>query len=202
MRALLVVDMQEDFVRPDGPIRVAGAEATLPEAARLLAFARERGWPVFHVVREHRPDGADVERFRAERFARTGGWALPGSDGARIVPELAPREGEHVVVKPRFSAFFQTRLDLVLRRLGVRHVVICGTQYPNCIRTSAFDAVSLDYDVTVVTSATSAETDDVAAANVRDLRAVGVACVTREELEAGQGGGARRPEPAGAGAVA
>jgi nicotinamidase-related amidase len=200
VNALLIVDMQEDFVRPGAPMCVAGAQATLPEAARLLAFARARGWPVVHAVRAHEADGSDVERFRAARFARTGGWAVPGTDGARVVAELAPLPGEHAVPKPRFSAFMHTRLDLLLRRLGVRHLVICGTQYPNCIRTTAFDAVALDYDVTVVTSATSAASEDVAAANVRDMRAVGIACVTREELEAGAGAGGPAPAPALAGA--
>lgn len=181
--ALLVVDMQNDFVRPDGAITVAGAEATLPAAARLLALARAEGWHVVHAIREHRADATDVEPFRVAPFRRAGGWAVPGTWGAQIVSELAPAPGEHIVTKTRFSAFMHTHLDAVLRRLGVTRLVVCGTQWPNCIRASATDALSLDYDVIVVASATSAATPEVAAANVRDLEHVGVRCPGLAELE-------------------
>ena len=180
--ALIIIDMQNDFVLPSSPVHVAGAQATVPSVRKLLDTARSRKWSVIHAVREHRRDASDVERPRAKDFLERGGYSISGTQGAGIVEEMAPREGEVRIVKQRFSAFMQTELDLILRRLGVRHVVICGTQYPNCIRATAFDALSLDYEVTIVTSATSAQSQSIAEANIRDLQNVGIRCVSLEDF--------------------
>ena len=138
--ALIIIDMQNDFVLPSSPVHVSGAQATVPSARKLLDTARSREWSVIHAVREYRRDGSDVERPRAKDFLEGGGYSISGTPGAKIVEELTPREGEVRIAKKRFSAFMQTELDLILRRLGIRHVVICGTQYPNYIRATAFDA--------------------------------------------------------------
>lgn len=175
--ALLVIDMQEDFVLPTGPLFVAGAPATLPALARLLALGRACGWAVFHVVREHAPDGSDAEITRRGLFTGGGGFCLPGTPGARIVEPLRPLPGETRVVKKRFSAFFGTDLHARLTALGVDTVVLGGTQYPNCIRATATDALARDYRVVVVTDCCSAATQAVAKANVADLRAMGLTCI-------------------------
>ena len=180
--SLIIVDMQNDLVLPNSPFRVIGAYETLPAVKKLLEAARSQNWPVFHVVREYRLDGVDIEWPRHDAFLRAGGYRVSGSRGAEIVAELVPRANEYRIVKPRFSAFMQTELDFILRRLGVQNVVICGTQYPNCIRATGFDALSFDYDVTIVTTATSAKSPDIAEANIRDLRNVGIRCVSLEEL--------------------
>ncbi|HEX2735883.1 MAG TPA: isochorismatase family cysteine hydrolase [Polyangiaceae bacterium] len=180
--ALLIVDMQNDFVLENAPAAIAGAPASLPELVRLLTAAREQKWYVVHVVREYLADGSNIELPRREAFLRLGGYAVPGTRGARIVKELTPIEGELVLVKPRFSAFMQTPLDAMLRRQGVRRVIVCGTQYPNCIRATAFDALALDYEVAVALGATSAQTDAVARANIHDLCNVGIACSSLEQL--------------------
>ena len=78
--ALLIIDMQNDFVRPGAPLHVAGAEATLPRLRALLDFFRARGLPVFHVVREHRSDGSDVEIARRQLYRHTP-YAVPGTPG-------------------------------------------------------------------------------------------------------------------------
>ena len=96
--------------------------------------------------------------------------------------ELAPVEGEYRVVKNRFSAFMNTELDFMLRRIGVTQLVICGTQYPNCIRTTIFDAIAHGYPVINVTDATSAQTPQIAEANITDLKNIGVECVTLREF--------------------
>jgi nicotinamidase-related amidase len=184
MRALLIIDMQNDFVLPGSPVTVAGALATVPTIRRLLDAFRAEHQPVLHITRAYRPDGSDVELFRREAFLHGPQYLLPGSVGAQIVPELAPLPHETVLIKPRFSAFMGTSLDLVLRRLGVQELVIAGTQYPNCIRATVLDAVCLDYVVTVVTDACSAQTDAVAQANIADMAAIGVRCLTEHEYRA------------------
>jgi len=182
--ALAIIDMQKDFVLPGGPAFVEGAAATLPVLMRLLALARRRGWPVFHVHRLHAADGSDAELTRRGHFKDGKGICVRGSEGAAIVPELAPAPGEHLLVKRRFSAFFETDLDERLRALGVDTLVIGGTQYPNCVRGTAVDALARDLRPVVVTDACSAKSEAVAAANVEDMRNMGIACVPLGELEA------------------
>ena len=180
--ALLIVDMQNDFVLPDSAFRVAGAMATVPTIVKLLNSYREHSLPVFHIVREYRADGSDIEHFRYPGFIEGQTYAIPGTNGCDIVDELKPLPGEYRIVKRRFSAFMNTELDLMLRRKGIDHVVITGTQYPNCIRATAYDAVSLDYEVTVVTDATSAASVDIAEANIRDMQNIGIRCVPSGEF--------------------
>ena len=182
LTALLIVDMQNDFVRPGRPLCVAGAAATVPVIRQLLDHARAMAVPVFHIIRHYRPDGSDIETTRLELLRTAGPLLVPGSEGAEVIDPLKPIDGEYVIVKPRFSAFFATHLDLVLRRLGVDHLLLCGTQYPACIRCTAFDAVSLGYATTVVTDATSAQTPVVADANILDMQNAGIRCLTLKQL--------------------
>ncbi|MFR4118031.1 MAG: cysteine hydrolase family protein [Bilophila wadsworthia] len=99
-----------------------------------------------------------------------------------MVDELAPLPNETILRKLRFSAFFQTELDMILRRLKIDTLLIAGTQYPNCVRGTATDAMSHDYNTIVVTDACSAQTDEIAATNIRDMKNMGITCVTLAEL--------------------
>lgn len=117
-----------------------------------------------------------MERFRQHLYTSGGGATVAGAPGAALVPGLAPAPGELTVSKKRFSAFMGTHLDSLLRRLGVRHVAVCGVQTPNCVRATAFDAAALDYhSVAVLADATASSSAAVQAANLFDLRAAGVA---------------------------
>ena len=180
--ALLIIDMQNDFVLPGAPLCVRGAAPSVPVIRRLLLQARAQGLPVIHIIRQHNRDGSDVEKSRQELFQEGPGVCVPGTEGAQIVPALAPEEGEYIVHKRRFSAFFQTELDMLLRRLGVDTLLVTGTQYPNCVRGTAVDGMSLDYDVIVVTDACSAQSPDVEQANIRDMRNMGIRCLALNDL--------------------
>ena len=184
--ALLIIDMQNDFVLPGAPAQVEGAHATLGHIAELLSHFRSQKLPVFHIVREYRADGSDIEISRREAFMQGPKYAVPGTEGAGIVKELTPVDGEYKIIKPRFSAFFGTELDLLLRRLGIGRLVLCGTQYPNCIRATAYDALSHGYETLVITDATSAATDEIAEANIRDLINVGINCLPLSDFQKGQ----------------
>jgi nicotinamidase-related amidase len=181
--ALAIIDMQNDFVQPGAPACVAGALPSVPAVRRLLDLARSSGWRVVHVTREHRADGSDVELFRRDQFAAGKGICVAGTTGAQIVPELAPLPGEYRLAKLRFSAFVFTEFDQLLRRLGVHTLLLAGTQYPNCVRATAVDAMSRDYEVVVVTDACSAQSQEVAQANVRDLSGMGIRCLGLAEVE-------------------
>lgn len=89
---------------------------------------------------------------------------------------------QNIIQKYRNSAFFGTQLDMVLRRMGVKTVVLCGTQYPNCVRGTANDAMSYDYETIVDTDASSAKTPQVAENNIYDMRNMGIKCLSLEEI--------------------
>ncbi|MFA4860765.1 cysteine hydrolase family protein [Methanoregula sp.] len=171
--ALLIIDMQNDFVLEGKPLRVAGASAVIPKIQSVLAEFRKRELPVFHVVRVHRKDGSDVEIIRRDRFKQVP-FAVDGSAGAAVIDELAPLPGEYVLKKTRMSAFIGTELDLMLKTLGATTLVVCGIQTPNCIRTTVFDGIAYNYPVVLVSDATGAASDEIHRANVFDMQNIGV----------------------------
>jgi nicotinamidase-related amidase len=179
---LMIIDMQNDFVLPGAPACVAGAYATIPCIRKMLDVFRANRLPVFHVVREYRADGSDIEITRLPGFLSNKRYIVPGTEGCEIVKDLSPIEGEYRVVKNRFSGFMNTELDFMLRRVGATHLVVCGTQYPNCIRATIFDAISYGYPVINITDATSAQTRQIAEANITDLKNIGVECISSDEF--------------------
>jgi nicotinamidase-related amidase len=180
--ALIIVDMQNDFVLPDAPQCVKGAVSIILNIQKVLDIFREKTLPVFHVYREYRADGSDIEKTRFEDFVHREKYCVPQTKGCEIVDELSPVEGEYRIVKNRFSGFMNTELDFILRRLEVENIVICGVQYPNCIRATVFDGVALGYDVTLVTDATAAQTEEIVQANIMDIRNIGVECISTKLL--------------------
>jgi nicotinamidase-related amidase len=166
---LVIIDLQNDFVD-----LAWKKEILLKNCKRLLVEARRSRIPVFHVRRSYRPDGLDVELPRLRRFSEEGWLAVGGTKGAEPPKGLEETDGEIVVVKQRWSAFFQTELDMLLRRLGAGTVVIAGLQTPNCIRATAYDAVALDYETVVVSDATTARNGKIHVSNLEDMAAAGV----------------------------
>lgn len=179
--ALLIIDMQNDFVSEGSPMRVADAPRVIPNIKAVLEIFRKKRYPVFHIVRVHRKDGCDVEIFRKEKF-RQFPFAVEGTRGARIIDELAPGEGEHIIRKIRMSAFLNTDLDLILRSLGISTVIIVGIQTPNCIRTTAFDAFALNYRTVLVEDAVAAQNNEIHRSNLRDMANIGIQMVRTAEI--------------------
>ena len=179
--ALLVIDMQKGYLNKDSIFFVDGAPETVPACAEVIRFCRAREIPVFFITRCYASDGSNVERSRLAAWERGGRPVSPG-----CAPELSielpeafgsdPRD--HHIVKPRFSAFFATELDLLLRRLGVKELILIGTTTPNCIRTTCYDAVALDYDVTVLGDCTSSKTEEIQRANLYDMSKIGARILT------------------------
>ncbi|WP_028578072.1 cysteine hydrolase family protein [Desulfomicrobium escambiense] len=190
--ALLIIDMQNDFAVPGGTCEVPGAHATIPAIRRVLLRFRELGLPVFHVVREYRADGSDVEITRLAALKEKD-MVVPGTPGVRIVPGLEPEAGEYRIVKPRFSAFMFTELDLILRRKGITHLAVTGTQLPFCLRATLFDGLCLGYRMTLITDASSSRTEEIHHANIRDIRDAGMDCVSVDEYLRGLAAGAQAP---------
>jgi nicotinamidase-related amidase len=179
--ALLIIDMQNDFVAEGKPLKVAGARAVIPKIQDVLADFRKRSLPVFHILRVHRADGSDVEINRKDLFARAP-FAVEGTHGAEVIDELAPLKGEYILTKTRMSAFIGTEIDLMLRTLGVTRLFVCGIQTPNCIRTTVFDGIAYNYPVVLIDDATGGSSEEVHRSNVRDMQNIGVRVVKTVEV--------------------
>jgi nicotinamidase-related amidase len=179
--ALLIIDMQNDFVLESAPLKVSRAMAVVPKIQEVLGMFRVKKLPVFHILRVHRKDGSDVEIIRQELF-KNQPFAVSGTHGAEVIDELAPLPGEYRIEKTRMSAFIGTELDLMLRNLGISHLVVTGIQTPNCIRTTVFDAIAYNYPVTLVEDAVGGKTDEIHQANVQDMANIGVRIVKARDL--------------------
>ncbi len=194
--ALITIDVQTDVL--DGqPLEIAGSSAALPAMRSLVEAFRERAAPIVHVVRLYRADGSNVDPCRREAVAN--GWKAlaPGSAGAELAAgllgerhaaldaELLLRgglqglgENEVVIYKPRWGAFFQTPLQAHLSTLGVSTLVFCGVNFPNCPRTSIYEASERDFRVVLATDAISGLYERAR----QELANIGVSLMTAGEL--------------------
>ena len=149
--AVLVVDMLQDFVY--GALTCERAVAIVPATARLLDAARKAGMPVIFCNDAHRP-GIDKE------LALWGDHAIIGTPGAEVIPELKLSDKDYVVPKRRYSGFFQTDLDILLKELGVDTVIVTGLHAHMCVRHTSADAYMLGYEVVVAKEATDSFTEE------------------------------------------
>ena len=178
--------MQNDFVLPNMSATISGAYKTLPKIKQLLDFFRRNKLPVIHVIRTYKSDFSNVEITRINEFKQGNSYAVEGTKGCEIIDELKPLNHEKTVIKNRFSAFMDTTLKKTLEEFRVTNMIICGTQYPTCIRATAMDGIAYDYHVTVAIDATSAANNEIADANIIDLKNMGVHCLNVNEIVAGR----------------
>lgn len=180
--ALLIIDMQNDFCLPEAPFEIKGAMSVTPQIKKAIDASRNCGLPIIYIIRHYRADGSDVEITRYHDFIKKGGACIRGTKGAEIIDELKPVKGDYIIVKQRWSAFFQTELDILLRRINVDQIVVTGIQTPNCIRATVWDANSLDYEVILLTDGTAAKTPEVHRANLYDMQNIGIQLMTTDEF--------------------
>ena len=170
--ALVLIDMQRDFVEPDGLFASLGVDVSMysrsrPVLAGLLDDARRASVLVIHVQNTALPDRmsdspAQIRfnlRMHAE-YRRNGAalrYSVPGTRGHEIVADLAPLNDELVVRKYRSSAFFGTNLDLLLRSNGIKTVVIGGCTTEGCVESTARDAMFSDFYVVIATDAVASD---------------------------------------------
>jgi len=130
--ALVIVDMQRDFVDPDGALPVPGAAESVPRIRRLLDWARDRGIAVIYTQDTHDPGDPEWSIWPRHVERGTEGW--------QIVGELAPRAGERIFEKARYDGFYGTGLDHALRVAGIDTLIICGTVANICVHYTAASA--------------------------------------------------------------
>lgn len=175
--ALIMIDMQRAYLEHESPVCIPGAKETVPACAELIRACREREIPVVFVARCYRDDGSDVEHPRLEGWLQAGRPVSVSAQGilsGQFPEEFGVKPDDYIVVKPRFSAFFGTELDALLRRLGVDSLLMAGTTTPNCIRTTAYDAIALEYNVAVLADCTSSATEEIQRVNLEDMARIGV----------------------------
>ena len=166
--ALVVIDMQRDFIERGGFGEALGNDvsrlaAIVPTVRDLLAWARGHGIRVVHTREGHRPDLADcppAKRLRGRPSLRIGDAGpmgrvlIDGQPGNDIVPVLAPRAGETVIVKPGKGAFYATKLDALLRAQSITHLILAGVTTEVCVQTTMREANDRGYDCLLVEDAT------------------------------------------------
>lgn len=155
--ALLVVDMQYDFLSQGSVVGSEGKRKALPGVQRLVKCFREKGLPIFHIITLHKPNRSDWG-ILDKKLNRA--YCIEGTRGAEIVDELEPEKGEYVKVKRRYSGFFNTGLEEELREMGVKILIICGESTECCVRATALDAYYRDYWVVIPEEAVSATDGD------------------------------------------
>jgi len=162
--ALVIIDMQRDFLEPGGFGEALGNDVSrlrqiVAPLRRLLGATRAAGLTVIHTREGHRPDMTDAPRAKVERGAPRmrigdrgpmGRILIRGEAGHDIIPELAPLEGEPVLDKPGKGAFYQTDLDLMLRKRGIETLLVCGVTTEVCVHTTVREANDRGYCCVVV----------------------------------------------------
>lgn len=166
--ALIIIDMQRDFVEPGGfgetlGNKVALLQAIIPATARLLAAFRAAGLPVIHTRECHRPDLSDCPPAKRERGKPSlrigdpgpmGRILISGEPGAGIIPELYPVEGEIVLDKPGKGAFYATPLGELLSERKIRQLVFAGVTTEVCVQTTMREANDRGFECLLATDAT------------------------------------------------
>ena len=194
--ALLTIEVQRDFTIPGAPALIPGTQEIVPQIQRLVRAFRSARLPIIHVIRLYLKDGSNVDLCRRERIEAGGKVVLPGSEGSQIVGELLPSpsvllnernllageiqsigDQEWILYKPRWGAFYKTRLGEYLRQLEVDTLVFSGCNFPNCPRTRIYEASERDFRVVLVKDAVSGIYDQ----GLRELRGIGVNPVTTDE---------------------
>lgn len=185
--ALLVIDMQRDFLDPEGYIArtgvdVRGLRAIIPNVRSLVDGARARDIRVIHTREGHRPDLSDLPAVKARRAAGAGApigsmgplgrLLVRGEPGHAIIAELEPLAGEPVIDKPGFGAFYATDLEQLLRVAGVRTLVIAGVTTDICVHSTLREAVDRGFECVTV--------GDACAAGDRAVHEAMLACIDGE----------------------
>lgn len=185
--ALIVIDMQRDFIEPGGFGATLGNDVSLlsaivPTVERLIEAFRSAGLPIIHTRECHRPDLSDcppAKRLRGKPSMRIGDPGtmgrilIAGEPGADIVPELAARPGEIVLDKPGKGAFYATPLGDILAERGITHLVFAGVTTEVCVQTTMREANDRGYDCLLIEDATESYFPEFKAAALRMITAQG-----------------------------
>ena len=187
--ALIIIDVQRDFTLIGSSTEIPGTFQAVKYIQPLVQAYRELGHPVIHVVRLYRADGSNVDLCRRQEIENGKQMVVPGDDGAELMDELKPSPlvrldldlllsgnfqqigpMEWIMYKSRWGAFYNTALEKHLHSLGVNTVVVCGCNFPNCPRTTIYEASERDFRIVLAKDATSA----IYEIGLKELKNIGV----------------------------
>jgi biuret amidohydrolase len=185
--ALVVIDMQRDFIEPGGFGAALGNDvsrlaAIIPSVAALIGLFRARGWPILHTRESHLPDLSDCPPAKRERGkgplrigddGPMGRLLVRGEPGNAIIAECAPREGEMVLDKPGKGMFCATDVDRMLRQRGITQLVFAGVTTEVCVQTSMREANDRGYECLLIEEATASYFPEFKAAVIEMIVAQG-----------------------------
>ena len=171
--ALLIVDMQNFFLDSHSPTFTCGGVAILPVLKRMAKIFREKNRPIIYTKHVHHPDNLDS--------GIMGWWwegmCIEGSPESEIHPDIAPLPSEKVILKHRYSAFYNTDLETILRCMKIEDLVITGTMTNMCCESTARDAYYRDYRVFFLADGTGSINEEMHLASLLNL-SFGFAYVT------------------------
>jgi nicotinamidase-related amidase len=185
--ALVMIDMQRDFIEPGGFGATLGNDVSLlepvvPAAARLIGWCRQHGILVIHTQECHRPDLSDcppAKRLRGKPSLRIGDPGpmgrilILGEPGAGFVPELLPQDGDLVIAKPGKGAFYGTDLGEQLQARGITHLIFGGVTTEVCVQTTMREANDRGYECLLIEEATGSYFPEFKQAAIEMIRAQG-----------------------------
>ena len=194
--ALITIDMQNDFLKGQ-PFEIPGTSEILPQMRELVETFRRARRPVIHVVRLYKPDGSNADLCRRSLVEQGATIVCPGTSGAELAPPLLAAQetklntdmllsgtlqplgqDEWAIYKPRWGAFFGTSLEQHLLSLGVASLAFAGCNFPNCPRTSIYEASERDFRIVLVEDAISGLYDR----GREELKDIGVVLMTSGQL--------------------
>ena len=185
--ALLIIDMQRDFLEPGGFGSVLGNDVTplqaiVPTVVRLQRAFRQLGLPIFQTVEGHRPDLADCPPSKYQRGQASlrigdpgpmGRILVLGEPGNAIIPALEPQPGETVIPKPGKGAFYNTNLEFLLKTQNISHLIVAGVTTEVCVQTTLREANDRGYECLLVEDATASYFPEFKQATLAMVRAQG-----------------------------
>src|SRR5579883_612543 len=185
--ALVVIDMQRDFIEPGGfgeslGNQVSRLEPIIPTVARLIGLFRRKGWLLIHTRESHAPDLSDCPPSKMRRGkpgmrigdnGPMGRILIRGEPGAEIIAELAPAKGEVTIDKPGKGMFCATPVHDVLRERGITHLVFSGVTTEVCVQTSMREANDRGFECLLIEDATESYFPEFKAATIAMLTAQG-----------------------------
>lgn len=163
--ALLVIDMQKFFLDPDSPTFTCGGMAIISKIKHLISTFRESGRPIIFTRHVHHPERIDV--------GIMGWWwegmCIEGSTESEIHDDLRPLQNEKIIFKHRYSAFYNTDLEIILRCLNIKDLVISGIMTNMCCESTARDAYNRDYRVFFLADGTGSINEEMHCASLLNL---------------------------------
>jgi ureidoacrylate peracid hydrolase len=176
--AIVIIDMLNEFCKPGGAMVLPGYERLVPPQQALIKAGRDLGCPIVFVLDTHR---ANVREDR-EWLKRTP-HCIEGSWGAQVIEDLGPRLDDIYVIKRRYSAFFNTDLDVTLKDLKIDSVIVCGVVTNICVRSTVHDAFFLGYTVIVPSDAVAATGPREQESSLYDIAThFGIVCESKDAI--------------------